>query len=43
MRVTIKAVNQELAKGDIQATLANGSGYFFFGGPDVNAWLERTV
>jgi hypothetical protein len=43
MRVTINAVNQELAKRDIQATLANGGGYFFFRGPDVNSWLDRTV
>jgi hypothetical protein len=43
MRVTIKAVNQELAKRNIQATLANGGGYFLFRGPDVNSWLDRTV
>jgi hypothetical protein len=41
--VTINAVNQELAQRDVQATLANGGGYFFFRGPDVNAWLDRTV
>ena len=43
MRVTMRAVNQELAKRDIQATLGNGGGYFFFRGPDVNTWLARTV
>ncbi len=43
MRVTAKAVNQELAKRDIEAMLAKGGGYFFFRGRAVNDWLDRTV
>jgi hypothetical protein len=43
MRITINAANQELAKREIKATLANGGGYVFFRGPDVNAWPDRTV
>jgi hypothetical protein len=43
MRVTVKAINQELAKRDIEAMLVNGGGYFFFRGPAVNSWLDRTV
>jgi hypothetical protein len=43
MRVTIKAVKEELAKHEIKTILVNGGGYFFFRGRDVNAWLDRTV
>ena len=43
MRVTLKAVNQELAKRNIEAMLVNGGGYFFFRGRYVNDWLDRTV
>ena len=43
MRVTTKAVKQELAKRGIVATLANGGGYFLFRGTAVSFWLDRTV
>jgi len=38
-----QTVNEELAKHEIKTILVNGGGYFFFRGPDVNAWLDRTV
>ena len=42
-RVTVPAVNTELAQRGIQAILYKERGYFMFRGPDVTEWLNRTV
>ena len=43
MRVTLKAVNAELAKRGHHAMLVNGDGYFYFRGGETTDWLDRTV
>jgi hypothetical protein len=43
MRVTVKAVNAELAKPGHQAMLVQGDGYFYFRGGEAADWLDRTV
>jgi hypothetical protein len=43
MRVTLKAINAELAKRGHHATLVNGDGYFNFRGGEAVDWLDRTV
>jgi hypothetical protein len=43
MRVTLKAVNDELAKRGYGARLAKGSGYFYFLSGESADWLDRTV
>jgi hypothetical protein len=42
-RSTLKAINEELARLGHKATLAKGGGYFYFQGPDADAWLDRTI
>jgi hypothetical protein len=43
MRVTLKAVNAELAKRGHHAMLVNGDGYFYFRGGEATDSLDRTV
>ena len=42
-RVTLKAVNQELARLGHDVLLAKGSGYFYFWTGEAADWLDRTV
>ena len=43
MRVTLKAVNTELAKRGHKAMLISGDGYFYFRGGEAADWLDRTI
>jgi hypothetical protein len=43
MRVTLKAVNDELAKRGFTARLVKASGYFYFQGGEADEWLDKTV
>ena len=43
MRVTVRAVNDELAKRGHKAMLVQGDGYFYFRGGEAADWLDRTV
>jgi hypothetical protein len=43
MRVTLKAINDELAKRGYSAGLAKAAGYFYFEGGEADNWLDRTV
>jgi hypothetical protein len=42
-RVTIKAVNDELARLGHQARLEKAGGYFYFWTGDAAEWIDRTV
>jgi hypothetical protein len=42
-RVTIKAVNDELARLGHQARLEKASGYFYFWTGNAADWIDRTV
>ena len=42
-RVTLKAVNDELARLGYTARLARGGGYFYFQSGEADDWLDRTV
>jgi len=43
MRITLKAVNDELARTGAKSELAKGAGYFFFRGGEADEWIDRTV
>ena len=43
MRVTLKAVNAELARNGHRSMLVSGDGYFYFRGGEAADWLDRTV
>ena len=43
MRLTVKAINEELAKRGSGARLEKGDGYFYFSGGEAADWLDRTV
>ena len=43
MRLTVKAINDELAKRGHSVRLEKGDGYFYFSGGDAADWLDRTV
>lgn len=43
MRLTVKAINVELAKRGSGARLEKGNGYFYFAGAEAEDWLDRTV
>lgn len=43
MRLTIKAINEELAKRGSDALLEDGDGYLYFIGGEATDWLDRTV
>jgi hypothetical protein len=42
-RVTLKAVNDELARRGHHARLEKASGYFYFWTEDAADWIDRTV
>jgi hypothetical protein len=42
-RVTIKAVNDELARLGHQARLEKASGYFYFWMGEASGWIDATV
>ena len=43
MRITAKAINDELKRLGHDVRVEKGDGYFYFWGAEVNAWLDRTV
>lgn len=44
MRITLKTINDELARRGQTARLAKASsGYFYFEGGEAAEWLDRTV
>jgi hypothetical protein len=43
MRLTLKAINDELAKRGYTARLARARGYFYFQFGEAAYWLDRTV
>jgi hypothetical protein len=43
MRVTAKAINDELKRLGHDVHVEKGDGYFYFWGAEVNPWLDRTV
>jgi len=43
MRVTVKAINDELKSLGHDAELAKGDGYFYFTSGETADWLDRTV
>ena len=43
MALTLKIINEELAKRGHTARLAQGTGYFYFYGGEAKAWLDQTV
>jgi hypothetical protein len=43
MRLTLKSINDELAKKGHTARLAKADGYFYFHFGEVADWLDRTV
>src|SRR5262245_13408793 len=43
MRLTLKAINAELAKRGYNAQLAKGDSYLYFSGGEATDWVQRTV
>ena len=43
MRITLKAVNEELARRGHRVLLEKGDGYFYFRTGEAADWLDRTV
>jgi hypothetical protein len=43
MRLTLKAINDELRRLGHDVHLEKGDGYFYFWKGDANDWLDRTV
>ena len=43
MRVTLKAINEELMRRGPTARLERGRGYFYFHLGEAAGWLDRTV
>jgi hypothetical protein len=43
MRLTLKAINEELAKKGHTARLTKGAGYFYFQFGEAAEWWDRTV
>lgn len=42
-RVTLKAINEELARLGSSAEIAKAPTYFYFRGGETEEWLDRTV
>ncbi|HJT90302.1 MAG TPA: hypothetical protein VJ732_20665 [Bryobacteraceae bacterium] len=42
-RLTLKSINEELARRGIRAVLEKGGGYYYFRTGDAADWLDRTV
>jgi len=43
VRLTLKVINDELAKCGVGARLEKGDGYFYFSGGEASDWLDKTV
>jgi hypothetical protein len=43
MRLTLKAINDELRRLGHEVHVEKGDGYFYFWKGDANDWLDRTV
>ena len=43
MRLTLKAINDELAKRRVGVRLEKGDGYFYFDVGEAANWLDKTV
>lgn len=43
MRVTLKAINDELERLGHDVLLEKGNGYFYFWFGEANDWIDRTV
>ena len=43
MRVTLKAIHDELRSLGHEAHIEKGDGYFYFWGKEPNEWLDKTV
>jgi hypothetical protein len=43
VRLTVKAINEELARRGSAAQLEKGDAYFYFSGGEAADWLDRTV
>jgi hypothetical protein len=43
MRITLKAINDELARQGAAERLTKASGYFYFESGEATEWLDRTV
>jgi len=43
MRITLKAINDELAKQGYTPRLAKGGNYFYFQNGEAEEWLDKTV
>src|SRR5215467_11577521 len=43
MRITLKSINDELAKRGYTARLVRARGYFYFQFGEATLWLDRTV
>jgi hypothetical protein len=41
--LSLKTINDELARRGYSARLEKGSGYFYFAGGEAADWLDRTV
>ena len=42
-RLTLKSVNDELARLELRARLQKASNYFYFFGGEAADWIDRTV
>lgn len=42
-RLTLKSINEELARRGIRTVLEKGGGYYYFRTGDAADWLDRTV
>jgi hypothetical protein len=43
MRVTLKAIHDELQRQGHDVHVEKGDGYFYFCGQEANDWLDKTV
>jgi hypothetical protein len=43
VRLTLKAINEELARRGVGARLEKGDGYFYFSGGEASDWLDKTI
>jgi hypothetical protein len=43
MRLTLKSINEQLAKRGYSARLEKGDGHFHFSGGEASDWVNRTV
>jgi hypothetical protein len=43
MRVTLKAIHDQLQRQGHDVHVEKGDGYFYFCGKEANDWLDKTV